>query len=122
MPPMPPPGMAGALLGIPVTAVWQEDVPARVRATTGSESLNLTHPVLRRLWEGIARNGCLKLLHKIRARHQENIRREGIRQGENHQESIREESTRGKDIRQGSIRRKGTRCVARSGWRWRHER
>jgi len=30
---------AGKLLGIPVTAVWQEDVPARVRAASGSETL-----------------------------------------------------------------------------------
>lgn len=30
---------AGRLLGIPVTGLWQEDVPARVRAATGSESL-----------------------------------------------------------------------------------
>lgn len=30
---------AGRLLGIPVTGVWREDVPAQVRAATGSESL-----------------------------------------------------------------------------------
>lgn len=30
---------AGKLLGIPVTAVWQEDIPARVRAASGSETL-----------------------------------------------------------------------------------
>jgi hypothetical protein len=30
---------AGKLLGIPVTAVWQEDVPARVRAASGSAAL-----------------------------------------------------------------------------------
>jgi hypothetical protein len=31
--------LAGKLLGVPVTAVWQDDVPARVRAASGSESL-----------------------------------------------------------------------------------
>lgn len=31
--------LAGRLLGIPVTAVWQEDVPAQVRAASGSDTL-----------------------------------------------------------------------------------
>lgn len=31
--------LAGKLLGIPVTAVWQEDVPARVRSASGSDTL-----------------------------------------------------------------------------------
>ena len=31
--------LAGKLLGIPVTAVWQEDVPARVRSVSGSDTL-----------------------------------------------------------------------------------
>jgi hypothetical protein len=31
--------LAGKLLGIPVTAVWQEDIPARVRSASGSDTL-----------------------------------------------------------------------------------
>ena len=31
--------LAGKLLGIPVTAVWQDDVPTRVRAVSGSDTL-----------------------------------------------------------------------------------
>ena len=42
---------AGKLLGIPVTAVWQEDLPARVLAATRSETLEeMTWTYLRRLF------------------------------------------------------------------------
>lgn len=47
---------AGKLLGIPVTAVWHEDVPAQVRAASGSETLTeLTWAYLRWLFGQVGR-------------------------------------------------------------------